>query len=369
MFELDVTRVQGEFSLEVDLRLASRGVTALFGPSGSGKTTLLRLIAGLDRPDRGRIAIEGDVLCDTATRRFVPVHRRRLGIVFQEARLFPHYSVRGNLCYGMRDEDPAAVARISGLLGIDHLLTRMPNTLSGGEARRVAIGRALLSSPRLLLLDEPLTGLDGARKQELLEYLAALVRDIDIPVIFVSHDPQELLAVADDLVLLEKGRVLAHGALNDVLARPELMSRLGGFDISAMLSARCHRHDARRQLSELRLSDGQMLELPTLDVEPGQWLKIQVRARDVAIALEPVSGTSIRNTLKATITACQPLDDMASVTLVMLDAGQQTLRALISTASCEALGLAPGMTVQALIRAVSLARPAAAPALADQEVP
>ncbi|MCX2522661.1 molybdenum ABC transporter ATP-binding protein [Larsenimonas rhizosphaerae] len=357
MFELSLSHEQGAFRLDVDLALNGRGVTALFGPSGSGKTTLLRLMAGLDRPDTGRIVLDGQVLVDTRVGLFVPVHRRRLGVVFQEARLFPHYSVRGNLCYGMPARDEPALQRMARLLGIEPLLDRMPGRLSGGEARRVAIGRALLTRPRLLLLDEPLTGLDGDRKQELLGYLAALVRDIEIPVIFVSHDPQELLAVADDLVLMQHGQVRASGPLDTLLARPELMPFLGGFDVSAMLRVVCHRVDPDRHLNELRLADGQRLEVPALNVSPGAVLKIQIRARDVALALTPPEQTSIRNVLGCRVTGLHHTST-PGVTLVALAVGGQVLRALISTASCEALALREGQKVLALVRAVSLARPA-----------
>ncbi|WP_129139968.1 molybdenum ABC transporter ATP-binding protein [Modicisalibacter coralii] len=352
---IDVRKRQGDFDLAATLSVPARGVTALFGASGSGKTSLLRLIAGLDLPDEGAITLGDETLTDTARGVTVPPHRRRLGVVFQEARLFPHYRVRGNLAYGMR---PAARGRFDSLvemLGIGHLLERFPATLSGGEARRVAIGRALLSEPRVLLMDEPLTGLDGARKQELLNYIARLARDIDIPIVYVSHDPDELTAIADHLVLLDAGRVIAHGALDSMLARFELTAHLGGFDAVSLLGATLECHEPQYALSHLRLDDGQRLTVPALDAAPGERRRLRVPVRDVALALATPQGTSYRNHLTATIEGvADPVPGAASVEL-RLRVGSQFLRARLTRKSFDELGLREGMTVVALIRSVAFA--------------
>ncbi|WP_136248057.1 molybdenum ABC transporter ATP-binding protein [Halomonas borealis] len=350
---LDVEQRLGDFSLAASLTLPARGVTALFGPSGSGKTSLLRLIAGLDTPRRGSIRLGGEVLVDTARGIRVPPHRRHLGVVFQEARLFPHYRVRGNLGYGMRGAGRARFDAVVELLGIGDLLERFPATLSGGEARRVAIGRALLSEPRLLLMDEPLTGLDGARKQELLDYIARLAADIDIPIVYVSHDPDELTAIADHLVLLEHGRVLADGPLDDLLQRFALTDRLGGFDAASLVTATVDGHEPHYALTRLRLADGQRLTLPAVDAAPGTRLRLRIPVREVALALDVPGATSYRNRLHAVVEEIGPTYPERAAVELRLRLGEQALRARLTRKSLDELGLAPGMPVIALVRSVS----------------
>lgn len=352
---LDVKKRQGDFRLAASLTVPARGVTALFGVSGSGKTSLLRLIAGLDVPDTGTILLGDETLTDAARRVAVPPHRRRLGVVFQEARLFPHYRVRGNLTYGMRPSARGRFDAIVEMLGIGHLLERFPATLSGGEARRVAIGRALLSEPRVLLMDEPLTGLDGARKQELLSYIARLAHDIDIPIVYVSHDPDELTAIADHMVLLDAGRVIAHGALDAMLARFELTEHLGGFDAVSLLSATLERHEPEYALSHLRLDDGQRLTVPAIDATPGERRRLRVPVRDVALALAPPAGTSYRNHLTATVERVAHPGRGEAIVELRLRIGDQFLRARLTRKSFDELGLREGMTVVALIRSVAFA--------------
>lgn len=353
---IQVHHQQGTFSLEADLDLPGRGVTALFGASGSGKTSLLRLIAGLDTPQQGHIRLGHEMLLDRDSNLNVPPHRRQLGVVFQEPRLFPHYRVRGNLTYGMTSKDAAYFDTVVGLLGIGHLLDRFPATLSGGEARRVAIGRALLSHPRMLLLDEPLTGLDGARKQELLEFILGLTHKIDIPIIYVSHDPEELAAIADYLVLMENGRVVAKGKLDELLMRFELTLYLGGFDAASVLEVRIHDHDEDYHLTRLALDDGQLLTIPHVDLPVGDSLRLRIPVRDVALALEPQKQSSYRNQLNAVIedTAIQP-DNPAAVEL-RLKVGDQALRARLTRKSYEELGLAPDRQVTALVKTVAFTR-------------
>ncbi|NRB57784.1 MAG: molybdenum ABC transporter ATP-binding protein [Salinicola sp.] len=343
----------GTFDLDIALTVPASGVTALFGESGSGKTSLLRLIAGLDRPDGGYVRLGGRTLSDTQQKIHVPIHRRQLGIVFQEARLFPHYRVRGNLTYGMPRSGRARFDDLVALLGIGHLLERLPGALSGGEARRVAIGRALLTQPRLLLLDEPLTGLDGERKRELLSYLVRLTREIDLPVLYVSHDTAEIAAIADHLALIEQGRLTAHGQLDELMMRLDLTERLGGFDAATRLRARVVDHDHVYALTQVVLDDGQTLRIPALDQHPGTPIRLRVGVRDVALAHAMPEGTSYRNGLAAVIDAIEPSTQEPSANEVRLMVGRQRLRARLTRQACDEMQLAVGRPIVALIRSVA----------------
>lgn len=354
MLEMTISHRQGKFHLDADIRVEMSGVTALFGHSGSGKTTLLRLLSGLERPDRGVIRLGERTLVDTARGVFVPPHRRRLGVVFQEARLFPHYRVRGNLTYARRCVETGVVNRVASLLGIEALLDRMPGALSGGEARRVAIGRALLSDPDMLLMDEPLTGLDGARKQELLEYILRLTREVDLPIVFISHDTRELAAIAERLVVLDSGQVVASGALDDLLARRDLAPWLGGFEAGRFLNARIEAHDPASHALHLRLADGQPFvttagaALERLPV--GACVRLRVRQRDVALSLVPQPASSFRNQLRARIEAIEP--GVAGWSDVTLSMAGQTLLVRVTREAAGVLSLAPGLEVIALVQAV-----------------
>lgn len=351
--QLDVRKRLGSFSLNAKLSLPAHGVSALFGVSGSGKTSLLRLIAGLDRPDDGSIHIGERSLVDTRRNVFLPPHRRRIGVVFQEARLFPHYRVQGNLTYGMPASARSRFSDIVELLGIGSLLERMPGTLSGGEARRVSIGRALLTDPELLLMDEPLTGLDGSRKQELLRYILSLTSELEIPIVYISHDPKEISAIADHLVLIENGSVIASDALDRVLNRIDLTPQLGGFDAASVLETQVSRHDQEYGLTHLSLDDGQELIVPRLDASPGTRLRIRIPARDVALALSAPRGTSYRNQLDVTIERIGTLPDNPAAVEILLAAGNQRLRARLTRKSHDEMGLAEGTPVTALIRSVA----------------
>jgi molybdate transport system ATP-binding protein len=351
---IDITLARPGFALEAAFD-SPGGVTALFGRSGAGKSTLAGLLAGLVRPDRGRIALDGEVLVDSAARVFVPPHRRRIGCVFQDGRLFPHLSVRQNLLYGAWFQGRRAagqpLADIVELLGIGHLLGRSPATLSGGEKQRVAIGRALLMGPRLLVLDEPLAALDQTRKDEILPYLERLRDETRLPMVYVSHSRDEVVRLADQLVMIEAGRVTASGPLGEVMARLDLG---GGPEPGAVLAATVGAIDTVHELATLDFPGGRLI-VPAGRLAAGQRLRVQLRARDVAIATTPPQGLSILNALPATIL---DLTDAGPAAVgVRLDCGGTILVAQITRLSAENLALAPGKPVHALIKSVSFDRP------------
>lgn len=356
---LELTQQLGDFELAAALDLPGKGVTGVFGPSGSGKTSLLRLIAGLERPMTGYLALGEQVLLDTRRRLFTPAHQRRIGVVFQEARLFPHYRVRGNLTYAMTRPDPERFDDIVALLGIEALLERMPGTLSGGEARRVAIGRALLSEPQLLLMDEPLTGLDGARKEELLRYIARLTQRVDIPVIYVSHDAEEIASIADHLVVMRAGRVVASDQLDLLLQRFDLTPMLGGFDAASHLEGTVESIDHAYGLTCLRLDAQHRLMLPGDAAPVGSRVRIRLPARDIALALTPPADTSFCNQLPAVIEEIATLPETPHTVELLLRVGRFGLRTQLTRHAFEAMGLQKDMPVTALIRSVSFTAPTA----------
>lgn len=343
------------FSLDVDLRLPGRGVIALFGPSGSGKTTVLRCVAGLQRADSGYLSFNGDCWQDDSRRIFLPTHRRPLGYVFQEASLFPHLDVRRNLTYGMR-RIPVGERRVSfdqaiDLLGIGHLLERAPSGLSGGERQRVGIARALLTSPRLLLLDEPLAALDHQRKQEILPYLERLHDELSIPVLYVSHAPDEVARLADHLVVMDKGRVLASGSLSDTLARLDLPIRLGE-DAGVVLDGQVAERDGRWHLLRVQCGEASLWVRDT-GVAPGHHVRVRILARDVSVAREPVIGNSMLNTLPAQVLSLGE-DAHPALALVKLQVGRAAVLARLTHRSADQLGLTPGLPVWIQIKAVAL---------------
>lgn len=356
VIEVDLHHRQGAFALHAAFA-APAGVTALFGPSGSGKTTLVALLAGLRRPEHGRIVVDGQVLLDTGKGVNLPPHRRRIGYVFQDARLFPHMSVRGNLHYGRRlapaDARHPDEREIIGLLGIGHLLERRPRDLSGGEQQRVAIGRALLSAPRLLLMDEPLASLDGARREEILPYLERLCAAADLPIVYVTHDLDEVVRLARTLVLLEQGTIAACAPVQDVLGDPALRRLTGRHEVSALLTARptgLVEHGAHR----LAHPAGPLYLAGTLPALAEGAVRLHVKARDVALALAPPTGISIRNRLRCTVRGIEPLGE-ASV-LVELDAAGERLASLITLDAQSELAPVPGQEVVALVKSIALWR-------------
>lgn len=340
------------FSLDVDVRLPMRGVTALFGPSGSGKTTLLRLIAGLEKATVGQLTVGNAVWQDAST--FMPPHERPLGYVFQDARLFPHLDVRRNLEYGLR-RIPAAARQVSldevvELLGIGPLMQRKPERLSGGERQRVAIARALAVSPRLLLLDEPLAALDQARKQEVLPYLERLHDSLEIPVLYVSHAIDEVARLADHLLLLEAGQVVAAGAPAELMARIDLPLARGN-EAGALIEATVSGHDENYQLTEVSFSGGR-LSLARQAAAIGQRVRVRVLARDVSLTLAPQTGTSIINILPARVVSIASTSPGQS--LIGLDLGGTPMLARVTHKSIDALGLQPGLAVHAQIKGVAI---------------
>lgn len=347
-----------DFSLDVDLQLPGRGVTALFGHSGSGKTTLLRCVAGLERSGRGELSVNGEHWQDCAQNLFVPPHRRAIGYVFQEANLFAHLSVRRNLEFGMRRVASAqrrvALDQAVALLGIDHLLERMPDRLSGGERQRVGIARALLTSPRLLLMDEPLASLDLKRKQEVLPYLERLHEELDIPVIYVSHAPDEVARLADHLVLLEDGQVRASGPLKELLLRTDLPFASDD-DAEAVIDGQASAYDARYGLVELCLPGSEArLRLPHAALPAQQRVRVKIKARDVSLSLQRAEGSSLLNLLPVTVDSWQVLDAQVLLTLRL---GEQRLLARITRYSFDQLGIHAGQAIWAQIKSVSLLAP------------
>ena len=341
------------FTLDVDLELPARGVTALFGPSGCGKTTLLRCIAGLERAPQGHLRISGDAWQDDDGH-WLPTHKRPLGYVFQEASLFPHLTVMGNLRYGMRRISQAQQVsqdQAIELLGIAHLLERKPAGLSGGERQRVAIARALLTSPRLLLMDEPLAALDLARKNEFMPYLERLHGELDIPVIYVTHAPDEVARLADHIVVMDAGRAIATGPLTETLARLDLPIRLGE-DAGVVLDAVVAERDAIWHLARVDFAGGS-LWVRDGGQAIGQPVRVRILARDVSIALEKITSTSIQNCLPATVSELAG-DSHPALSLVRLTLGPSPLLARLTRRSAVELSLAPGIQVWVLIKAVAL---------------
>ena len=354
MIAAQLRLARSDFRLDVALALPARGVSALFGPSGCGKTTVLRALAGLERA-AGRVALAGEVWQDDTDGRFVPTHRRALGYVIQEAALFPHLDVRRNLEYGKKRIAPAerriALDQVVDLLGIAPLMARRPQTLSGGERQRVAIARALATSPRLLLMDEPLAALDAKRKAELLPYLERVHEELAIPIVYVSHAIDEVARLADHLVLMESGRVVAAGPLADMLARLDLPLPLGE-DAGVVLEGVVGERDAQWQLARLDVG-ACSLWARDQGLPLGRRVRLRVLARDVSITLAPQSGSSIGNQLRATVEAIAE-DSHPGLALVRVRVGSAPLVARLTRRSAHALALAPGMAVWAQVKSVAL---------------
>ncbi|MCX2899637.1 molybdenum ABC transporter ATP-binding protein [Pseudomonas mandelii] len=345
------------FALDVDLQLPGRGVTALYGHSGSGKTTCLRCIAGLEKAQQGFIQVNDEVWQDSAKKIFVPAHKRALGYVFQEASLFPHLSVLANLQFGLKriplSQRRVDMAHATELLGIGHLLERHPLNLSGGERQRVGIARALLTSPRLLLMDEPLAALDSQRKNEILPYLQRLHDELEIPLLYVSHSQDEVARLADHIVLLSDGKALASGPIGATLARLDLPLALGD-DAGVVIEGHVSAYDADYQLLTLQLPASEMsIRVAHAPMTQGQALRCKVQARDVSLSLHSAEHSSILNRLPVTVISEMPADNGAHV-LIRLEAGGTALLARITRYSRDQLGVHPGQQLWAQIKAVAV---------------
>jgi molybdate transport system ATP-binding protein len=356
VLEVDIEHRLGAFDLDIRFR-SGRGLTALFGRSGAGKTSVVNAIAGLIRPKRGRIVVDEAVLLDTERGICAPTHRRGVGYVFQEDRLFPHLTVRHNLLFGRWFASgrarSAGLEDVVELLGIGALLDRRPGRLSGGEKQRVAIGRALLAGPRLLLMDEPLASLDARRKDEILPYLERLRDQANVPIIYVSHSVAEVTRLATTIVLISDGRVHAVGPLQEVMGRADLYPLAGRFEAGAVLLVHVARHDPRWGLTELAGSFGELV-VPRLEIPVGTALRIRVRARDVILAVTRPSGISALNVVEGQVERLIPIEEGALE--VQLRASNQRLLARVTRRSGEALGLAPGRQVFAVIKSVAIDR-------------
>jgi molybdate transport system ATP-binding protein len=355
MLSVDVRHRLGSF--ELNTRFESSGpLTALFGPSGSGKSSLVNLIGGLMRPDKGSVTIDHRVLVDTTSNVFLPKHKRRIGYVFQDARLFPHMTVSQNLRYGRffapSAERYADMAGVVELLGIGHLLDRKPNLLSGGEKQRVAIGRALVASPKLILMDEPLASLDDARKSEILPYIERLRDETRIPIVYVSHSIAEVARLATDIVVLADGKVVACGSTGTVLSRLDLLPEDERGEAGTVIELEVAGHDEEAELSILQGRGGSW-RLPRIAAQRGDRVRVRIRARDILIATERPHGLSAINVLPVRVV---DITGSGAEAYVRLDCGGDILAARVTRHSVTALGLAPGRNVFAVVKAITFDR-------------
>jgi molybdate transport system ATP-binding protein len=353
MLRVDVQLARGGFALAAKFTAPTPGVTAVFGRSGCGKTTLVNLLAGLLPGATGQIELDGETWLDTPRGMDVPAERRRIGYVFQDARLFPHYSVRGNLLYGApRDGAGASSAfdEVVQLLGLGALLERRPGALSGGEKQRVALGRALLAQPRLLLLDEPLASLDAARREEVLPYLELLRDHYSIPMVYVSHQFDEVLRLATQLVVLDHGQVVAEGGIGAVSLAPALRDIVGVDAVGAVMEGTVIEVAPDQGLTVVAIGEDSHLRVTSTALQPGQRVRLQLLARDMILAVEEPRGLSVRNQLRGRVVS---ITHDGGADLIEVDIGGAMLLARITAAASRELQLAPGRSVWALVKAVS----------------
>ena len=353
---LDVKLSRGDFRLEIAAELRLDGITAVFGPSGAGKTTLLRVVAGLETRAVGRVALGADLWQDTERGIFVPTHARGLGYVFHDGRLFPHLSVERNLLFAAkrarrprgRGAEPAPVSAVIRALHLEGLLGRAPNSLSGGEQQRVAMGRALLANPRVLLMDEPLSALDLRRKSEIIPYIERLAGDFRVPVLYVTHNVDEVARLASSIVLLADGRVAAEGGVAQVLERVELWPLTGRLEAGTVLQATAG--ETRNGMTSLDV-EGETLRIPAVDVSAGTPVRLRVQARDVALACERPRRLSIRNVLPARVVKIEYPETVFAE--LLLEVGGQHLRSRVTREAVDELQLQEGQRVFALVKSVA----------------
>lgn len=353
MLEVAIQQQLGRFRLDVEFK-SDAAVVALFGRSGSGKSSVLNAIAGITQPAAGRIVLNSEVIQDSKARIFAKPEMRHIGYVFQDGLLFPHLTVERNLFYGAKAAHPDIAAdRVISLLGLSALLARNPAALSGGEKQRVAIGRALLSSPRLLLLDEPLAALDAPRKAEILQYIELLRDEFRIPIVLVSHALEEVARLADTLVLMDEGRVIASGSVESLMGRLDLFPLTGRHEAGAIIETTVSAHDEAADITTLRFPGGELRAAGVASL-PGERVRVRIRARDVALALSEPRDISMLNILPGTITALR--EDAGATVDVQVQIGEARLIARITRHSASRLGLKPGLRIFALVKAISLDR-------------
>jgi molybdate transport system ATP-binding protein len=355
MLSVALNKRRDGFALQVAFEAPTPGVVALFGRSGCGKSTTIDLIAGLLDPDEGHVRLDGATLVDTRERLSLPAERRRIGYVFQDSKLFPHFNVAGNLRYGLKrvrdGGQRIGFDEVVALLGLEPFLSRRPHQLSGGERQRVALGRALLSQPQLLLLDEPLASIDAARREDVLPYLEALRDQLSIPMVYVSHQFDEVLRVATHVVLLDAGQVVAQGSPGEVSLRPELRAIVGSDAVGAVLDGTIIAVDAASRLAEVRLGRG-VLRINAPDAVVGASVRVQLPARDVILATQPPTALSVRNVIEGVVDDLLEDDDDAR--LVKVDIGGAFVLSRVTVAAVRELGLKKGDPVWVLIKAVSM---------------
>ena len=356
---VDIRKSLGAFTIDVWFE-TSGGITALFGKSGAGKTSIIQMLAGLMSPDNGRIAVDGQQIYDSSTNLNAPPERRQIGYVFQDARLFPHMNVRRNLEYGTRRNRRSGSRnpgfdKVVDVLALGALLDREPHRLSGGERQRVAIGRAILSAPRLLLMDEPLASLDAERKWEILPFIDRIHKDFSTPIVYVSHSVDEILQLADEMVLMVNGGVAAAGPVEDVMNRPDLMRSAGDGNAGSVIPVEVRDIDPEYGLATLSFDSG-AFQVAAPGLHPGEKLRIRVRARDVSLATKRPQDVSVLNVFEGTVISVsasgQPQAD------VEVDVGGTVIWSQITRKSLDELKIQPGSTVFAMVKAVAIDRPA-----------
>ncbi|ERK18333.1 MAG: molybdenum ABC transporter ATP-binding protein ModC [Pantoea sp.] len=350
MLTLNFSQQLGTHQLDVDVEIPGKGITAIFGVSGAGKTSLINAIGGLTQPQQGQIKLDERLLFDAATGLNLPPEKRRIGYVFQDARLFPHYSVRGNLQYGMAATMKPQFDSLVALLGLDALLRRAPSSLSGGEKQRVAIGRALLTAPDILLMDEPLASLDLPRKRELMPYLQKLAKQVDIPLLYVSHSLDEILQLADNVLVLDSGKVKAFGSLEKVWSSAAMRPWLPASDRTSVLRVQVLEQHPDYPMTALSLGD-QHIWVSRVNQPLKTALRIRIASADVSLALQPPQNTSIRNILPAQVVELLEIDDQVEVKLRI---GISELWARISPWARDELGIRPDQWLYAQIKSVSI---------------